>query len=146
MKVDGPGSSNATGKSKKKDKVSGGDSGFGSMVTDGVAKSDGAAVTHSIAKVDALLAVQEIEDPTAKAAKKRMITRSDGILQELDGLRMGLLTGDLTVGQVVDLADVVSSHREKITDPELTMLLDEIDLRAQIELAKVRIALDNQAG
>ena len=54
---------------------------------------------------------------------------------------MALLTGTLTVGHVIDIADVVASYREKVMDPELTAILDEIDLRTQIELAKMRVAL-----
>ena len=54
---------------------------------------------------------------------------------------MGLLTGTLTVGDIINVADVVASHREKVVDPQLTSLLDEIDLRAQVEIAKVSAAL-----
>jgi hypothetical protein len=43
---------------------------------------------------------------------------------------------------LLDVADVVASHRERINDPQLSSLLDEIDLRAQIEIAKMRMALD----
>jgi len=68
--------------------------------------------------------------------------RADTLLNELDRIRMGLLSGSLTVGHVIDIADVVASHREKIMDPQLTAILDEIDLRAQIELAKMRLSLD----
>jgi hypothetical protein len=53
-----------------------------------------------------------------------------------------MLTGTLTVGNLLDIADVVASHRERIGDPQLAGLLDEIDLRAQIEIAKMKMALD----
>ena len=80
----------------------------------------------------------------AGAAKKRMRHRSDKILSELDKIRMAMLSGTLTIGHMVDIADVVASHREKIMDPALTAIMDEIDLRAQVELAKMRVALDSQ--
>jgi hypothetical protein len=73
-----------------------------------------------------------------------MVGRADNLLALLDSIRMGLLGGGLTVGQVIDIADIVASHREKVTDPQLTAILDEIDLRAQIEIAKMRMALDNK--
>ena len=57
---------------------------------------------------------------------------------------MAMLNGSLTVGHMIDIADVVASHREKITDPALTAIMDEIDLRAQVELAKMRVAMDRQ--
>jgi hypothetical protein len=100
--------------------------------------------TQSIAQVDALLAIQGAEDPTQGASRKRMRHRADTILSELDKIRMAMLGGNLTVGHMIDVADVVASHREKVSDPVLTDLMDEIDLRAQVELAKMRVTLDEK--
>lgn len=143
MKVDGPNSTQKTSQTQRKAKTSGGAGGFGDFLTEGTAETGGASATHSIAHIDTLLAVQEAENPTERAARKRMKVRADAILDELDRMRMGLLTGTLTVGHVIDIADVVAQHREKIMDPRLTAVLDEIDMRAQIELAKMRQALDH---
>lgn len=98
--------------------------------------------TQSIAQVDALLAIQGAEDPTARASRGRMRRRADTILSALEKVRMAMLGGTLTVGHMIDIADVVASHREKISDPALTALMDEIDLRAQVELAKMKATLD----
>lgn len=144
MKVEGPDKSRQTSQSKKKGKVSSGDGSFGDMVTGAAKESSGPAAAQSVARVDALLTVQAAESPTERAARKRMQARGGKILDELEKIRMGLLSGTLTVGDVVNVADVVASHREKIMDPKLTAILDEIDLRAQVELAKVRKALDNR--
>ena len=89
--------------------------------------------------------MQATEDPTERAAKRKMRERGDSVLRQLDHLRLGILTGNLTMGQVIDLADVVASHREQISDPHLTAVLDEVDLRAQIEIAKMRKALESKA-
>ena len=146
MKISGPGQTQGPSKTKKSDKSQGADSSF----SDFVAKDSGSGATtqnaQSIAHVDALLAVQGAEDPTAGASKKRMRQRSMKLLDGLDRLRMKMLQGSLTVGDMVDIADVVASHREKIMDPRLTSIMDEIDLRAQVELAKLRMALDAQQG
>lgn len=142
MKVEGPDKARQASQAKKKNKVSSGDGTFGSMVADAAKGTPETAATHSVAKVDALLSVQAAEDPTERAARKRMHQRADRILNELDQIRMGLLTGNLTVGHVIGVADVVAAHREKIMDPKLTAILDEIDLRAQVEIAKMRMAMD----
>ena len=89
-----------------------------------------------------LLAVQGADDPAARAAKKRVRERASNILSELEKIRVCMLTGSLTVGHMIDVADVVAGHRDKIHDPQLTALMDEIDLRAQVELAKMRAGLD----
>lgn len=138
MKVEGPNSTRQTSSTQRKGKISEGSSGFGDFMSEGATETGGAGATHSIAHIDTLLAVQEAENPTERATRKRMAQRATTILDELERMRMGLLTGTLTVGHVIDIADVVAQHREKIMDPRLTVLLDEIDLRAQIELAKMR--------
>ena len=144
MKVEGPSKTSGAGGSKKTGKVSA-DGTFEDFIASAPKGAQSAAPTQHIARVDALLSVQAAESPTERAAKKRMKERGEDILKELDGLRHSLLTGTLTLGQVVDIADVVASHRERVSDPRLTGLLDEIDLRAQIELAKARKAIESRA-
>ena len=142
MKIDGPNKTQKSGETKKKSKVSG-DGTFGNMVSGGASEAGGAGATQSIAQLDSLLAVQGVEDPTERSRRSKMAMRANTILDKLESIRMALLTGQLTLGHVIDIADVVASHREKITDPELTALLDEIDLRAQVEIAKMRVSLGN---
>lgn len=141
MKVEGPNRTQQTSQTSRKSRVSG-DGSFGDFMADGTEEARGTGATHSIAHIDALLAAQESESPTERAARRRMHIRAGSILDELEDMRLALLTGRLTVGHVIDIADVVAQHREKIMDPRLTAVLDEIDLRAQIELAKMRMALD----
>ncbi len=144
MKVEGPSKTSGTSGSKKTGKVSA-DGSFEDFIASVPKGASGAAPTQHIARVDALLSVQEAESPTERAAKRRMTARADDILQELDDLRMGLLTGTMTLGQVIDIADVVASHRERVSDPKLTAILDEIDLRAQIEIAKAAKSVQSAA-
>jgi cysteine sulfinate desulfinase/cysteine desulfurase-like protein len=144
MKIEGPNRTSSASGTKGKGKASSADGSFGDLITGGAQEARSAAATHSIASIDSLLAAQSVEDPTARAARKRMQVRADNILTELENMRIALLTGTLTVGHVVDIADVVAAHREKIMDPRLHSILDEIDLRAQIEIAKLCKALDNQ--
>lgn len=140
MKIEGPSKSQGVGGSKKTGKVDS-DGSFEDFIASAPKGTAPAAPTHTIARVDALLSVQGAESATERAAKRRMKERGDDILKELDRLKISLLTGTMTIGQVIDIADVVASHREKVSDPALTAILDEIDLRAQIEIAKAAKAL-----
>lgn len=144
MKIEGPSKTSKTTKSDKASKAGKSDGTFGAMVTSGATQTQGTAATQSIAKMDALLAVQAAGSATERAAKKRMRERGDKVLRQLDNLRLGILTGNLNLGEMVNIADVVASHRESIDDPQLTALLDEIDLRAQIEIAKIRKAMEHR--
>ena len=140
MKVEGPGKSQSASKSKKS---SGSSSGvdFSRYISTGEDSSTPVSTAQSISQIDALLAVQGAEDPTERAARSRMQARSEKILDELEKVRMAMLSGTLTLGHMVEIADVIASHRERVQDPVLTDIMDEIDLRAQVELAKMKMAI-----
>lgn len=143
MKVEGPSKTSGPAGTKKAGSVSSADGSFEDFIAHAPKEAASAAPTRSIARVDALLSVQAAESPTERAARRRMRERGEGILRELDQLRHAILTGTMTLGQVIDIADVVASHREKVVDPGLTAILDEIDMRAQIEIAKARKAINS---
>jgi len=142
MKIEGPSKTQKSSKAGKTAKTGKTDGTFGAMVADATPSTNQTAATQSIAKVDALLAVQGVENATERGARRRMHVRGEKVLRQLDHLRLAILTGNLTLGQVIDVADVVASHRETIDDPEMTAVFDEIDLRAQIEIAKMKKGLD----
>lgn len=147
MKIQGPGSTIPSSKVKKKN--NGSDSSgedFGSIMQGGEKSPAGVSTTQSMANIDALLAAQSVEDPTEKSARQRAKHRSNTLLRELEKIRMAMLNGSLTVGHMIDMADIVASHRDKVSDPHLTGILDEIDLRAQVELAKMRVVLDKNSA
>ncbi len=144
MKVQGPGVAKPSSKTGKSGKAQAADGSFGDYVSAETTETAATSTTQSIAQVDALLAIQGAEDPTERAARQRARSRAGNILDALDKIRMAMLNGTLTLGHMIDIADVVAAHREKIADPALTAIMDEIDLRAQVELAKMRMAADGQ--
>ena len=144
MKIERPRGPQQTSKVSKTNKPQEAEASFEAFVTSSTQENAGAQATQSIAKVDALLAVQAVEDPTERSARKKMRQRADNILQELDKIKVALSLGTLTVGHVINIADVVATHREKFTDPGLAAIMDEIDLRAQIEIAKMRMSFKNK--
>ena len=89
-----------------------------------------------IGSVDALIAAQSVEATDAEA-KRQARQRGDDILDKLDELRHGLLMGTLSRGQLVQLKTLVRSRRATLADPKLNEVLDEIELRAEVELAKL---------
>lgn len=137
MKVDGTGKTSGTQRtSKSGDSKSTGSTAFSSMVG-GAAESapaGGVSGLNAISQIDALLSLQEAGDGTEGA--KRARERAEGLLDQLDRVRVGLLTGELSPDVLQNLSRMVNSHREKVMDPQLADILEEIDLRVQVELAK----------
>ena len=55
----------------------------------------------------------------------------------LDEVRDGLLAGGIPRATLNRLATAVSKRQEGFSDPKLQGVLDEIELRARVELAKL---------
>lgn len=83
----------------------------------------------------AMLALQEV--PDASDPRGRARRRGEQMLALLDRIRLGLLAGAIPQSQLADLTLLVRSQRAQIDDPRLGEILDEIELRAAVELAKL---------
>jgi hypothetical protein len=98
--------------------------------------------TAPMGSVGGLLAVQAADDPAEGKKRKRMMERADKVLDALNGVHKGLVDGSLSVGHMRDVTRAMAGTREKVSDPRLLEILDEVDLRAQVELAKLEMARD----
>jgi hypothetical protein len=122
--------------SPRRDGKSGSGTGAGfSAAVSGEQPVAGAGASRPMMPVDGLFQIQEL--PDALAQRRRAVQRGSTLLDRLDDLRLALLTGALSPGQIAELQRMVSSERGLVDDPRLIAVLDEIDLRARVELAKL---------
>jgi hypothetical protein len=122
--------------SRRRDAASG--SGSGPDFSVGVSEDQAAsapAAARPMSSVDGLFLLQEL--PDALAERRRAVKRAGSLLDRLDELRLALLTGNLPMSQIAELQRVVASTRGTLDDPRLLEVLDEIELRARVELAKL---------
>ncbi len=89
----------------------------------------------AIATIDSLLALQEVNDPIA--GRRKAVKRAYDILDTLDTIRLGLMNGSLPASRLRGLIDLVESRRDNFEDPALSTLIDEVELRARVEIAKL---------
>ena len=150
MKVEGPKSTSSVqgaGRARKAGKSSGsGDfaatldslTGGGDATTgEGPEAVDSAS---AILGVGGLLAAQSVdEDDAAPDFKERQRRAGRGaeLLDRLEDVRRGLLAGAVPKDKLAELARIVREKRERGADPVISRLLDEIELRAEVELAKL---------
>lgn len=96
----------------------------------------------AVCGVNPFLGLQEVdgaEYERGKAVKQGRLT-----LEVLSQLRDALLMGSLPVSTIERLERLVSTERAVTTDPVLSSILDEIELRAAVEMAKLEVALANR--
>lgn len=94
----------------------------------------GIAQSSPVAAVDALLTLQAV--PEAGDGRKRALKRASHMLDLLEDIRIGLLEGLIPRVKLQSLLRVVQLRREDVGDPRLNGVLDEVELRARVELAK----------
>lgn len=139
MKVTGPTGVGSTGGAGKARPVGG--AGFQIPTAGPAAGAAQAAPTSGVTgviSVDALLALQDVGGPLER--KRRAVGRGGRILDVLDDLRIALVGGDLSSGNLDRLQRAVRDQRDSTDDPKLEAVLDEIETRAAVELAKLECA------
>lgn len=94
-----------------------------------------AAPAGPLTAVDSLLALQEVD--RRNGSRARVIKQGHDILDRLDEIRHALLMGTISRQRLVTIAQLVRSQREQIDDPALAEIMDDIELRAEVELAKL---------
>jgi hypothetical protein len=90
---------------------------------------------RSIGGIDALIALQGIEEPGER--RRRAVGRGRAALDVLDALKIGFLSGEFETATVAKLKAAVSGLRDSSGDPALDGVLAEIELRVEVELAKM---------
>lgn len=152
MKIEGPRQGAGAGRSRRVDRP--GESagarferalnGFlsdGDDRVDSLSDADAAAASPPVESLHGLLAAQEVgaadDAISGRQRRGRLMRRGEDMLDRLEELRLGLLLGAIPKDRLMDLARTVRQRREQGPDRQLDALLDEIELRAEVELAKL---------
>ncbi len=96
-----------------------------------------------IAALDSILMLQGMDDSTQGRSKG--LAHGELLLDLLDSVRDGLLAGEIPRATLNKLAAAVTRRHEAFADPRLQDVLDQIELRAHVELAKLE-ALDKRVA
>ena len=136
MKITGPNRLGSASRVRRSGKTGGGSKSFSVDQAEDTKESAHVSTTTALTAVDSLLALQEVDDPTTGRA--RSIKRAHHMLDLLEEIRLGLITGGVSEAKLNNLVSLVESRREAFEDPGLQNLIDEIELRAKVEIAKLQ--------
>ena len=92
-----------------------------------------------VGSLDSLLSLQEVGDATQEkgGGRDRQAREwGDSVLDRLEDIRNGLLIGGIPVDKLETLAATMKNQKENASDPALAAIIEEIELRALVELAK----------
>ena len=97
-------------------------------------ESRAASAPRAATSLDALMALQGVEDPLER--RKKSVQRGRGALDVLDQLKIGMLAGSFDPSTVTRLRAAAADLKTSSGDAGLDALLSEIELRVEVELAK----------
>ena len=98
------------------------------------ARPSGTAPVRSLGSIDALIALQGVDDRTER--RRRAVKRGRVALDALDELKLGLLGGTLDTAALARLKSAVTDLKQESGNAGLDGVLAEISLRVEVELAK----------
>ena len=142
MKVDGYGNIlNSSGVKKRTAvSISGNFSGFLNA-----AETEEISSNHSLSDISApsslsgILSLQEVSEDEIR--RKKIIQHGNSMLDSLENLRRQILLGTLSLDTLQNIEKNLKLQRQIINDPRLMMVLDDIELRTAVELAKLEMAI-----
>jgi len=138
MKVTGPGGVSGGAPASKKAGASGG--AFSLPSADAAGRAAIAAPVSGASAmmgVEALLALQDAGGPLE--GRRRSLRRAVRLLDVLDDLKIALIDGMLKPDQIRALSLAIAEQRSSTGEPGLEAVLDEIETRAAVELAKLEV-------
>lgn len=138
MKVGGIGNGRPADPARRR-KDAGRGSEFAERLKEAVAATEpGAALEPAPpAAFEQLLAIQETPATISGSGRKAARQYGQFLLDRLEEIRLALLVGAIPKDQLARLAQTVRQRRQRSDDPRLNEILDEIELRTEVEIAKL---------
>ncbi|MBL4612525.1 MAG: flagellar assembly protein FliX [Emcibacter sp.] len=138
MEIKGPGRITTPGVSRKGKKSSSGKAGFGkALATDETAAAAPPSGTSPLTSVSSLLSLQEM--PTSSEGRSKGLALAEDLMGHLEIIRHGLLVGHIPQAKLRDVITIVSREKALSNDPVLDEILDDMELRVKVELAKLEM-------
>ena len=109
--------------------------GFSLDASDAPKSAQAAASLRTIGGIDALIALQGQDDPAER--RRRAVRRGRSALDALDELKIEVLGGMPGPSTLLRLKSATADLRDASGDDRLDSVLAEIELRVEVEIAKM---------
>jgi hypothetical protein len=133
MRIQGPGTAMATPSASPARRASSGPFSVNENTESSATK--GPSAVRTFGGIDALIALQGVDDPLER--RRQGVKRGRLALDALDELKIGLLGGTLTPATLNKLRSAAAFLKDGSGEVGLDGVLDEIELRVEVEIAKL---------
>ncbi len=100
-------------------------------------KPQAVSATGGISVADAIFAAQTVDDAVEREARKRLVKRGKTLIEKLEEIRDALLIGAIAKDKLIEISRMVKEQKVSCEDARLAEIISEIELRVEVELAKL---------
>lgn len=101
------------------------------------ATDDGVSGAATISVTGAIFAAQMVGEEEEQELRKKQIKRGQNLLEKLEEIRNGLLLGYISKDSLIEIARFIKERKFEAQDERLNEIIAEIELRVEVELAKL---------
>ncbi|MFI3241951.1 MAG: flagellar assembly protein FliX [Alphaproteobacteria bacterium] len=105
-------------------------------------KSNNITTTNSISLANAIFAAQTIDPEEEKERKRQAVKRGYSLIEKLETIREAILLNDFSKDKLIEISRYVKKVYETSQDEELNEIIAQIELRIEVELAKLENLLE----
>ena len=100
-------------------------------------ESQSVSASSGVFSADAIFATQSISDEEGRARRRQTLKRGFALIEKLEEIRDALLMGYISKDKLIEISRFVKESKNPTDDPYLNELIAEIELRVEVELAKL---------
>ena len=78
-----------------------------------------------------------VSDEEEREIRKKLVKRGNQLLEKLEDIRDGLLAGYISTDKLIEISRMIKEPQFASSDPKLQEIMAEIELRVEVELAKL---------
>lgn len=93
--------------------------------------------TSSVTTAGAIFAAQMIDDDEERQIRKKLVKKANTLLDNLEEIRQEIIFGEVSKEKLIEISRLVKQKEVDTSDEKLRDILAEIELRVEVELAKL---------
>ena len=137
LKIEDVRKSSELNRSKNVRRTGDGDN-FASYLNSGnISDNKNIQASSSITSADAIFAAQMVNDEEEREIRKKQVKRGFVLIEKLEEIRDALLDGYVSKDKLIEISRFVKEHQVESGDARLQEIIAEIELRVEVELAKL---------
>lgn len=93
--------------------------------------------TAAMTSADAIFAAQAVSDEEERQIRQKLVKKGKMLIENLEEIREGLILGEISKDRLIEISRLVKQKDVSSSDEKLQEIMQEIELRVEVELAKL---------